>query len=464
MSLADELLADLDGLSDEEESSIQDSGVDSSTGGKRKADAMSDDEGGAGEEGEGQSGMVLEGGVKPADELDAEDVQKMELGGVEDIRKVAKLEGSKRMTDIIKEITKFTENPSTPEQMALPAHENPEYALIVSANNLSVDVDNEILVVHKFIRDHYNPRFPELEQLVTDPNMFIRTVRAIGNPPDLVAASQSISDVVPPAIRMTIAVTATTTRGQELTPAAWQSVQNACALADRLEEARKTIFNYVRSRMSMLAPNLSKIVGTTTAAKLLGVAGGLGGLARMPACNVHLLGAQKKIAAGFSTATQNRHTGFVFQSELVQQTPAEYRMKAQRTVGAKCVLAARMDMERTRRDEEAGAFDETKGLGMMGTSTGRVRAGAADAKSRAKLSKANKLRTQAITRSAQSASASTSGTATSLSFTPAQGLELVNPSLAAARVKAANDRWFAGGTGTFSFIGQKGGASGSGTK
>ncbi|KAG8695247.1 U4/U6-U5 snRNP complex subunit prp31 [Ceratobasidium sp. 394] len=535
MSLADELLADLDGLSDEEESSIQDSGVDSSTGGKRKAEAMSDDEDGAGEEAEGQGGMVLEGGVRPADELDAEDVQKMELGGVEDIRKVAKLEGSKRMTDIIKDITKFTENPSTPEQMALPAHENPEYALIVSANNLSVDVDNEILVVHKFIRDHYNPRFPELEQLVTDPNMFIRTVRAIGNPPDLVAASQSISDVVPPAIRMTIAVTATTTRGGELTSAAWQSVQNACALADRLEDARKTIFNYVRSRMSMLAPNLSKIVGTTTAAKLLGVAGGLGGLARMPACNVHLLGAQKKITAGFSTATQNRHTGFVFQSELVQQTPAEYRVKAQRTIGAKCVLAARMDMERTRRDgsygeelrakiekhlerlaepppskvvkalpipddgpkkrrggkrarkakeayamtelrklqnrmefgraeEEAGAFDETKGLGMMGTSTGRVRAGAADAKSRAKLSKANKLRTQAITRAAQSASASTSGTATSLSFTPAQGLELVNPSLAAARVKAANDRWFAGGTGTFSFIGQKGGASGSGTK
>jgi U4/U6 small nuclear ribonucleoprotein PRP31 len=53
-------------------------------------------------EGEMKGGLVLEGGVKPADELDVEDVQKMELGGVEDVRKVAKLEGSKRMTDIIK--------------------------------------------------------------------------------------------------------------------------------------------------------------------------------------------------------------------------------------------------------------------------------------------------------------------------------------------------------------------------
>lgn len=39
------------------------------------------------------------------------------------------------------------------------------------------------------------------------------------------------------------------------------------------------------------------------------------------------------------------------------------------------------------------------------------------------------------------------GTATSLSFTPVQGIEIVTPSLTAAQtVKAANDRWFAGGT------------------
>jgi hypothetical protein len=35
--------------------------------------------------------------------------------------------------------------------MSLPAHLNPEYNLIVQANNLSVDVDNEILVVHKVL-------------------------------------------------------------------------------------------------------------------------------------------------------------------------------------------------------------------------------------------------------------------------------------------------------------------------
>ena len=33
--------------------------------------------------------------------------------------------------------------------MSMPVHSNPEYNVIVQANNLSVDVDNEILVVHK---------------------------------------------------------------------------------------------------------------------------------------------------------------------------------------------------------------------------------------------------------------------------------------------------------------------------
>jgi len=74
-----------------------------------------------------------------------------------------------------------------------------------------------------------------------------------------------------------------------------------------------------------------------------------------------------------------------------------------------------------------------------------------EANSRAKLSKANRLRTSALTRAAQS---SDSGTATSLSVTPAQGFELTNRATAAQRVKEANERWFAAGN--FSFVGQKG--------
>ncbi len=90
-------------------------------------------------------------------------------------------------------------------------------------------------------------------------------------------------------------------------------------------------------------------------------------------------------------------------------------------------------------EEEVGAFDQTKGLGMIGVSTGKVRANLGEAKTRgatvflsilvfdlmrqsvyvAKMSKANRLRTAALSRAASSAQ--TSGTASSLIVTPVQG-------------------------------------------
>jgi hypothetical protein len=115
--LADELLADLDGLSDGGEDYQEEKDVinaspaagSSSNSVKRKAENLgSDDEMSdfqEQEEGADQQeigGLVLEGGVKPAEELDAEEVQRMELSGIADVSKIAKLEGSKKMVDILK--------------------------------------------------------------------------------------------------------------------------------------------------------------------------------------------------------------------------------------------------------------------------------------------------------------------------------------------------------------------------
>eukprot|EP00951_Prasinocladus_malaysianus_P010345 scaffold75871_cov37-Prasinocladus_malaysianus.AAC.1 len=44
--------------------------------------------------------------------------------------------------------------------------ENPEQKLLVECNQLAVDIDNEIVVIHNFIRDKYRIKFPELESLI----------------------------------------------------------------------------------------------------------------------------------------------------------------------------------------------------------------------------------------------------------------------------------------------------------
>ena len=50
-----------------------------------------------------------------------------------------------------------------------------------------------------------------------------------------------LAGILPPAVIMSVLVTATTTSGRSLTDAEWAAVQKACDLADRLEEARKKV-------------------------------------------------------------------------------------------------------------------------------------------------------------------------------------------------------------------------------
>ncbi|KAK4684547.1 U4/U6 small nuclear ribonucleoprotein PRP31, partial [Tremellales sp. Uapishka_1] len=531
MSLADSLLADLDGLSDEEEIEVE---APKASGSmlpppvplKRSAAAMEagsdedEDDDGDQKMADGTSavGFVPEGGVRPAEELDQEDVENTDMTGVEDVGKVAKLLGGKKLRETLSEIERYTKTPTDMSSgTGGPLEENPEYSLIVTANNLSVEVDNEILLVHKFIRDHYAPRFPELEQLIGDPWTYVAAVKAIGNAEDLTKAD--LSAALPPATILSITLTATSTRGRKLTNPEWLTVSRATEVAAELRTAREQIFAYVESRMAAVAPNLSAIVGTGIAAKLLGLAGGLQAFSRVPSCNIMLYGALKKTLANshMSTSSQQRHTGFIFQSPIVQSAQVADRKRAQRAVSAKVALAARIDagkgsrdgsygrkvmaelqkriekmaepppnkitkalpipqetnkkkrggkqarkakeayaqtelrklqnrMEFGKAEQETGYGDETEGLGMIGSSSGKVRGLVVDSKSKAKLSKANKQRTQLLGRAAMSNDAK-SGMSTSLSFTPVQGLEIVTPSLSAAqKVQAANERWFASGT------------------
>jgi U4/U6 small nuclear ribonucleoprotein PRP31 len=142
---------------------------------------------------------------------------------------------------------------------------------------------------------------------------------------------------------MVVSVTASTTQGQQIEQEEVDMIEEACDMMEKLNETKLKILQYVEGRMSLISPNLSAIVGSTVAAKLMGVAGGLTNLSKMPACNILVLGAQRKVLAGFSTASVLPHTGFVYYCELVQSTPEDIRKKASRLVSCKCTLAARVD-------------------------------------------------------------------------------------------------------------------------
>ncbi|KAI9914610.1 hypothetical protein PsorP6_007863 [Peronosclerospora sorghi] len=95
-----------------------------------------------------------------------------------------------------------------------------------------------------------------------------------------------------------------------------------------LEKDKNMILRFVERRMKYLTPNVSHLVGTRIATQLIGLAGGVADLARIPSCNLQVLGQEKKILSGFSSATALKHTGILFFSDLVQRMPPYLRMKA----------------------------------------------------------------------------------------------------------------------------------------
>ncbi|CAD5206664.1 unnamed protein product [Bursaphelenchus okinawaensis] len=259
------------------------------------------------------------------------------------ISDVAKLSNSTEYRKAIGEMNDLMKLPEVPP-FTSPLETDPQYMLVVQLSELAIEIEQEITVIHKFVRDKYEKRFPELETLVQMPLDYMATVKLLGN--EIATRSQNkdlFVNVLPSSGCIILSVTATNTQGVPLTEEELNIVIEACEMAEKIQADRLNIHQFVEERMTLIAPNLCKILGSGTAAMIVSQAGGLGPLAKQPACNILVLGKKKRTLAGFSTTAINPHSGFIFYHPLVQRLPPDHRQKAARIIAAKCALASRVD-------------------------------------------------------------------------------------------------------------------------
>ncbi|KAG9541381.1 Nop domain-containing protein, partial [Aureobasidium melanogenum] len=172
-TIADELLNDFesDGEEENQESFEGDIATDSILRPLDHSDANGAMELDGDEEGDDEDGQ--DGDAAPATnvrETETEEeakarVEKMNLAAVGDVRSVAIL--MKKLQPILEKIHHYMNLPTDQQTKNIGnIEDNPEYKLMTEANTYSTSIDGEIILVHKFIRDHYSTRFPELERLV----------------------------------------------------------------------------------------------------------------------------------------------------------------------------------------------------------------------------------------------------------------------------------------------------------
>ncbi|KAF3431296.1 hypothetical protein FNV43_RR26027 [Rhamnella rubrinervis] len=235
-----------------------------------------------------------------AEDVDG-DLADIETLNYDDLNSVSKLQKSQRYADLMQKVEDALQRDSDASNQGadqgMVLDDDPEYKLIVHCNSLSVDIENEIVIIHNFI---------QLESLVHHPIDYARVVKKIGNEMDVTLVD--LEGLLPSAIIMVVSVTASTTSGKPLPEEILQKTIDACDPALSLDTAKKKVLDFVDSRMGYIAPNLSAILGSAVAAKLMGTAGGLAALAKMPAHNVRLLGA-KLLACKSALAARVDSTG-----------------------------------------------------------------------------------------------------------------------------------------------------------
>jgi U4/U6 small nuclear ribonucleoprotein PRP31 len=222
------------------------------------------------------------------------------------------------------------------------------YQLIVTSNKFLSQLTNEYQRAYSTLCRAYHPKFPELEELILDAKKFRQTVSIIGNQEmDMTKIiNEELASILSSNQIITISVAGSTTSGRTLSTEEWAIVQSSCLYMDRVESVQRELSTFLEQKMESLAPNVCAIVGPTLAARLLGLAGGIGELANLPACNLQVLGQLKHSAlsrAGLSTYHTRPHMGILAECDIIQRCPTHLQRRALKLVASKVVLAARCD-------------------------------------------------------------------------------------------------------------------------
>ena len=126
-----------------------------------------------------------------------------------------------------------------------------------------------------------------------------------------------------------------------------------------LAEYRGQLYDYLKSRMAAIAPNLTTLVGELVGARLIAHAGSLLSLAKHPASTVQILGAEKALFRALKSKHDTPKYGLIYHASLVGQAAPKHKGKISRILAAKAALSVRIDALQ----EDANA---TTGITMRG--------------------------------------------------------------------------------------------------
>ncbi|KAM0786383.1 Nucleolar protein 58 [Microbotryomycetes sp. NB124-2] len=213
--------------------------------------------------------------------------------------------------------------------------------MVVQAIALLDDLDKEINIYGMRVKEWYGWHFPEMAKIISENITYARIVKAMGFRTNY--NTTDFSAILPEELEEAIKSAAAVSMGTEISDT---DLSHIMLLADQvisITQYRTELFDYLRNRMTAIAPNLTALVGELVGARLIAHAGSLLSLAKHPASTVQILGAEKALFRALKTKHDTPKYGLIFHASLVGQAPQKLKGKMARMVATKAALSIRLD-------------------------------------------------------------------------------------------------------------------------
>ncbi|KAL5103371.1 Nucleolar protein 56 [Taenia crassiceps] len=217
--------------------------------------------------------------------------------------------------------------------------------MVIQTISLLDQMDKDINTFSMRIKEWFSYHFPELAKIVPESANYIKLVDIIRSREDLVEDKlDKIEEVVHDHEKaVAIFEVAKTSMGFDVTE---QDVENLSSFAKSVQtfmERRAKTYNYLVNKLTGVAPNLSTLIGSQVAARLISHAGSLTNLSKFPASTIQILGAEKALFRALRTRGRTPKYGLIFHSSYIGRAAKENKGRISRFLAAKCALATRID-------------------------------------------------------------------------------------------------------------------------
>lgn len=207
-------------------------------------------------------------------------------------------------------------------------------------------LDKAVNLFSMRVREWYGWHFPELVKIVSDNFKYAQLALLIKDKKTL--DEESLHDIAAivdddEAIARSILDAAKVSMGQDISDADMENVMSFAERVVSLTKYRKSVGNYLVSKMSIVAPNLAALIGETVGARLISKAGSLTNLAKYPASTVQILGAEKALFRALKTKGNTPKFGIIYHSAFIGRAGAKNKGRISRFLANKTSIASRID-------------------------------------------------------------------------------------------------------------------------